>query len=248
MISRWRTSALAKALRALKQVVANPEDTPKVFEVLRALGLPAIRRAARRFRDTAVGRRERTRDHELIDVLRDRDALLGLPDGSLGRAYHDFVYREALSADGLAQASMAADAVASIDDPELARFVRRVRDQHDLWHTVTRYGRDTFGEVCLLAFTYAQTRNPGIALLALTGTWKHFQAVRSAAAIKPVWEAYRAGRHASWLPGEDWEQLLPLPISDVRRQLAVHPPEAYLETMETARVTAPAPAAERMMD
>ena len=168
---------------------------------------------------------------ELIDALRDRDALLRLPRGSLGRAYHDFVYREDLSADGLAQASMAAEAANAIDDPELARFVRRIRDQHDLWHTVTRYGRDTFGEVCLLAFTFAQTRNPGLALLALTGTWKHYQAVRSTAVLKPVWEAYRAGRHASWLPAQDWEKLLRVPIADVRRQLAVGPPQAYMATM-----------------
>lgn len=238
MIERWRTSAPARALQALKQVVADPENTPKVFEVLRALGLPAIRRAARRFKETAVGRSVHGEGRELIEALRDRDALLGLPNGSLGRAYHDFVYREDLSADGLAEASMAAEAAHTIDDPEVARFVRRIRDQHDLWHTVTRYGRDTFGEVCLLAFTFAQTRNPGLALLALTGTWKHCQATRSVGVLRPVWEAYRAGRHASWLPAEDWEALLRLPIRDVRRQLAVREPRAYLATMAAAGAAA----------
>ncbi len=231
MIERMKTSAVGRAFGALKQVLANPEDTPKVFEVLRALGLPAMRRAARRFKETAVGRRVHGDDRELIDILRDRERLRRLPGGSLGRAYHDFVYREDLSADGLADASMAAEAANTIDDPELARFVRRVRDQHDLWHTVTRYGRDTFGEVCLLAFTFAQTRNPGLALLAVTGTWKHYRAVRSTAVLRPVWEAYRAGRHASWLPAQDWEKLLRLPVADVRRQLAVGPPQAYLTTM-----------------
>ena len=53
-----------------------------------------------------------------------------------------------------------------------AWFFRRVRDLHDLWHVLTGYGRDPLGEVCLLAFTYAQTRLTGLGAIAFLGTFR----------------------------------------------------------------------------
>lgn len=224
-------ASLATALRALRALIEDPDDTRRVFEILRALGLRSVRRRARRFAATRLGRGIHSRPRELVDVLRDRDALARLPEASLGRAYCDFVRSERLSADGLAEASIAADAIRGIDDPQLARFIRHVRDQHDLWHAVTGYGRNPFGEVCLLAFTYAQMGNPGIALIAFAGVWKIFRGTGNGAIFKAVWSAYRAGRRASWLPAEDWDALLPLPLGDVRRQLAIQPSRSYREAM-----------------
>ena len=99
---------LQRALHALRQLVADPEDTPKVFEIARALGVPALNRGTQRFKATAVGRRILAERIDLLDTLQDRAALAALPAGSLGRAYYDFVYRENLSADGLVEASVMA--------------------------------------------------------------------------------------------------------------------------------------------
>ena len=224
-----RVDRVRATLHALRQLVANPDDTPRVFEITRRLGLPSLRRGALRFRSTPVGRRVLAERIDLLDTLRDRAALAELPSGTLGRAYHDFVYRESLSADGLVEASMAGSAQGRFDDADMRRYAERMREQHDLWHTLTGYGRDPFGEVCLLAFTYAQTRNKGLGLIVLAGIWKGLQKA-GARVPKAVWAAYQAGRHASWLPEQDWERLLNLPVDDVRRQLAIRPPaRAYRE-------------------
>lgn len=217
-----RIDQFRAALHALRQLLANPEDTPKVFEIVRALGLPSLRAGVRRFKRTPVGRRVLTERIDLLDTLRNRDTLANLPVGTLGRAYHDFVYREKLSADGLVEASMTAGSHTNLDDADTRRYAERMREQHDLWHTLTGYGRDLFGEACLLAFTYAQTRNKGLGLIALVGTWRGFKS-QGLAVPRAMWTAYQAGRHASWLPAQDWERLLRLPINDVRRQLAVPP-------------------------
>ena len=210
-------------LHALRQLVADPDDTPRVFEITRALGRPSLRRGALRFKSTPVGRRVLAERIDLLDTLRDRERLAKLPVGTLGRAYHDFVYRENLSADGLVEASMTGGTHTHFDDADMRRYAERMREQHDLWHTLTGYGRDPFGEVCLLAFTYAQTGNKGLGLIALVGTLKGLQ--RAGARVpKAVWKALQAGRHASWLPEQDWERLLLLPVDDVRRQLAIPPP------------------------
>ena len=70
---------------------------------------------------------------------------------------------ENLSADGLVQASQEWD-----NDPvpaDMQFYRERMRDSHDLTHTVTGYGRDPLGEMCLLAFMYAHTRNLGMAFI-----------------------------------------------------------------------------------
>lgn len=223
------------ALRALRELLVNPDDTPRVFEIVRALGRSALHRGVRRFRTTEVGRRVLAERLDLIDTLRDRESLAAIAPGTLGRAYYDFIYGESLSADGLVDASMESGVAAyDFNDPDMKRFGERLRDQHDLWHTVTQYGRNPFGELCLLAFTYAQTRNRGVALIVAGGSIK---AIRNLGwrAIPAVWHAYRAGTHASWLPGEDWAALLHLPVPEVRRQLAIAPPANYFQVLEGER-------------
>ena len=95
------------AIRALRQLIADPEDTSRVFEIIRALGGPSLRQGLKRFRATAVGARVLRENINLLDVLKDRDWLQSLPVGTLGRTYYEFIYGEALSADGLVEASVA---------------------------------------------------------------------------------------------------------------------------------------------
>lgn len=239
MDANWlKSMRIGVALRALNELIDNPEDTPRVFEIVRALGRPALKRGLRRFRTTEVGARVLRDRIDLIDTLRDRESLAALPSGTLGRTYYDFIYGESLSADGLVAASMEQGVQAyNFKDPDLKRFGERMRDQHDLWHTVTQYGRDPFGELCLLAFSYAQTKNRGLALIVAVGA---LRAVRELGpqALKAVWHAYRAGRHASWLPGEDWAANLRLPVDEVRRQLAIKPPNEYREVLATVQTAA----------
>ena len=227
---------LRAALAALRQLIANPEDTQRVFEVIRAMAGPALARGLRRFRQTEAGQRMLKERRNLLRTLRDREALAGLPDGSLGRAYHKFVYAERLTADELVAASTEGDPHAyDFDDRDLAWYGERVRDQHDLWHVVTQYGRDPLGEACLLAFTWAQTRNRGVALIAVAAAWKLSRAL-GFGALRAMWQGLQAGRHASWLPAQEWEALLRLPVVEVRRLLGVASPSAYGEMAKSTRL------------
>ena len=217
------------ALRQLRQLIADPEDTSKVFEVIRAASGPSLRRGIKRFAARETGRRVLEKEIDLLDTTRDQDRLKALPAGTLGHSYYHFIYAEALSADGLVDASMPqGNSVYDEMSPDMWRYAKRLRDQHDIWHTLTQYGRNELGEACLLGFTYAQTRNRGIGMIVLTGGWKLYKALGSRA-LRAIWQGFRSGLHASWLPGEDWEALLELPIDEVRRQLAIRPPTAYWE-------------------
>lgn len=212
------------ALKAIRRLIRDPEDTAQVFTIVRALAGSSIERGYRRFAKLPVGQRILSRPGELLDTLRDRDSLRALPAGSLGRAYLSFVESENLSADGLVEASEQGEERWESADKE--RYGKRLRDQHDLWHTVTGYGRDELGELCLLAFTYAQTRNRGIGFIVLVGAFK-MREVFGRGVFRAVRRGYRDGRRAAWLPGQEWEALLARPLDEVRQELGIEEPVPY---------------------
>jgi ubiquinone biosynthesis protein COQ4 len=216
------------AWQALKELLRDPDDTAKVFVILRALTGKSLLRGYNRFNATATGRTLLAERRSLIAVLSDRAALAALPADSLGRAYLKFVEREDLSADGLVEASVTA--APGFDNASIGYYADRLRDMHDLWHVTTGYGRDTLGELCLLGFTMAQNPSPGLALIIAGGAVKLVR-LMGFGVLRALVSGYRNGRRARWLPAEDWEHLLTLPLETVRRRLGVRPPEVYDELL-----------------
>jgi ubiquinone biosynthesis protein COQ4 len=220
------------ALRAIRALVRNPDDTARVFDVIDALSGNHGARLFERFRRTSAGVRLLAARPNLLAALSDRARLAALPPGSLGRTYADFMSREQISADGLVQASMDGGRADPDLPPERAWLGARLRDMHDLWHVVTGYNRDLVGEAGLLAFTYAQTRNPGIGFIVMVAWLRARGDFRWAR--ETIREGYRRGRAAKWLPAEEWEQLLPLPLGQVRARLGLGEPPVYSEVRSEA--------------
>ena len=46
-------------------------------------------------------------------------------------------------------------------------------------------------------------------------------------------DGYRRGRTAAWLPPQDWEPLLPLPLREVRARLKLGAPAEYVPLRTT---------------
>ncbi len=215
------------AARALRKLIADPQQTAEVFVIVRALSGDSIQRGAARFATTEVGRRVLAERRDILPVLCDRDALRQLPENSLGRRYVAFAEAAGITADGLVAASEeVAEDYAELNEDE-ALYARRLRDIHDLWHVVTGISTQTFGEVCVVAFSYAQTRNLGLAAIALIGALKTAKETRERGVLRAAWQAYRIGRRAKWLPEADWEALLAQPLDAVRAQLGIEPPTRY---------------------
>jgi ubiquinone biosynthesis protein COQ4 len=217
MDTRLRPFVAAKAVRRL---LNNPDDTAQVFVIFRAMRGRSAQKTFRRFAASSTGAAILRDRRSLLATLEDKAALVGLPDGSVGRAYADFMAGQNLSADGLVQASQSweQDTV----PPEVNLFRERMRDAHDLNHVLTGYGRDPLGEMCLLAFMFAHTRNLGMAMI-VGMAWPRLPS----AARRAVAEAWRNGRKARWFPEQDFEALLPRPLEEVRRELAIADPACY---------------------
>jgi ubiquinone biosynthesis protein COQ4 len=232
------------ALRAIRALIRNPDDTALVFEIIEALSGRSRTRVFDRFRRTKSGRRLLAERPDLLARLTDRAQLLALPAGSLGRTYGEFMTREQISADGLVDAS---ESGRREDLPAERRwFADRLRDTHDLWHVVTGYGRDLVGEASLLAFTYAQTRNPGIGFIVAVAYFKARGINRPTRRL--LRDGYRRGRRAAWLPGVEWEPLLELPLARVREQLGIAALPAYQPVRSEGAPALASPAERRHAD
>jgi ubiquinone biosynthesis protein COQ4 len=218
--NRYRPLA---ALRALRALARDPDDTGQVFKIVAALSGGTQRRIVQRLSQSETGRRLLREARPLVPVLVDRERLRGLPEGSLGRAYLAFCERHGITADGLIAASREGDMSALAADEQLVHA--RMRDIHDLMHVVTGYQTDLLGEASVLAFTVAQTKNPGVALIVLLAYLRPRGPLRGGR--KVVREAFARGVRAAWLPEADWEALLARPLDQVRRELGLGDPPAY---------------------
>ena len=223
-----------KALSALRKLLRDNEDTVQVFEIMRALNHGSAHKGYLKLLGGPTGARLAYEHVELASRLMDDAWLDSFAEGSVGAAYRDFVRRERLSAEGLAQVSAVGV------DPELinnkdpvAWYGRRIRDVHDLWHIVTGYDRDPLGEACLVAFSFVQTRGLGwlaIALGVLAKGGGGVPGVRGA-----ILEGFRHSRSAAWMPGVDYERLMRLPIDVARAELHILPPRRYQAVVAKVR-------------
>jgi len=231
-----------RAYKAVRALIADKEDTTQVFEIMRALSGRSVPKAYMRLLDSEDGGRLAMRRTELAAVLDDHDTMRQLPEGSVGRAYLAFVEAQNISADGLAQASNEVEDIIIDAEHPYAWFGRRLRDVHDIWHVLTGYNRDALGESCVVAFSYAQTGSAGFALIAFAGANELPRHLPGHPVRRAVWEAYRNGRAAAWLPGEDYEKLLAEPLEDARARLGIRTPSTYASIPEAERFGAMAPA------
>lgn len=213
------------AARALRAIFADPNDTKQVFKILEALQGPALFRTYGRLQESETGRRLLRERPNLLPILCDRERLASLPEGSLGRAYLDFVDAEGITADGLVEASLVHT---PMEDPELSWVRDWLRDTHDLWHTVLGYKGDLVGETALLAFSHTETGNWGVGLVALVGWVKLGRTTDPAIRARDtVVEGRRLAQHAAWFVDVPWHEWLERPLDDVRRDLRIDKPVQY---------------------
>lgn len=215
----------------LKGIVEDPNETSHVFTLFESMIGPLEVRGFGHFLESRRGRALLDARPRLVERLSDRAWLASLPEGSLGRAYLEFVTREGITAMGLVEASYKGAVLGTGGTDDLAFVGDYLRDAHDVWHVATGYSGDVVGELSLLAFSFAQMGNLGVGLV-----------VGLAIALGPVLPTpltresrgviatgYVRGRRARWLPTVDWIPLLPRPLDAVRRELRIDPLRPYRE-------------------
>lgn len=239
----WKT-----AFRAMSRLFADPTDTVQVFLIMRALNAGSAEKNYNRLLRTPEGGRMAYEHLELITRLMDRSFLAQFAPGTVGAAYRAFLDKTGYTARGLAEVGEEVHGRGSSDIAHpYAWFGRRERDIHDIWHVLTGYqADDPLGELCLVAFTFAQTGGWGWGFIALMGSLKSLREPHGRLVRRAAWEGYRHGKQAAWLHGEDYVKLFAEPLEAARARLNIAEPSSYRRAHEVigSDVTAAMVAAE----
>lgn len=214
------------ALRAFRKLVADKEDTAQVFEIMRALSGRSLARGYNHMLKTQEGGRQAYLAEELAHKLDDPVWLARFEPGTVGAGYRAFREARGFTAEGLANEARKIGPQIDAQHP-VVWYSRRIRDVHDIWHVLTGYETDALGEACVVAFSYAQTRNLGFAFIGWGAAREIQREVRSVPARRAVWQAYRNGKAAHWLPGLDYEALFAQPLEVARTRLKIRPASVY---------------------
>ena len=214
------------AFKAFRRLIRDKEDTAQVFEIMRALSGRSIARGYDRMLRTMEGGRQAFLREELAHCLDDPAWLARFQPGTVGAAYRDFREARGFTAEGLADEARKVAPLVDAEHPVIW-YSRRIRDVHDIWHVLTGYETDALGEACVVAFSYAQTDNLGFAFIGWGAAREIRREAPSVPARRAVWQAYRHGRAARWLPGLDYEALFEQPLEAARARLGIRPATVY---------------------
>ena len=227
---------LAKGWRHLRILVKDKDRTDELFGVLDSLPWRGVGEEAAKFLATEQGRHIYQTEPYLPDILDDHATLRKMPKGSFADVYCNFMEAEGLTAAGLIEEANVYRKDNVILEDGVEWYNNRLRDTHDILHVLTGYGRDTFGEQCLLAYLFDQRPSPGHLFLAWLGTLMMKARLKTKAPFfRAFLQARRDGRLTKRVVEQPIRELLPLPIEEVRRRLNIPEPTRYLKVLEIWR-------------
>lgn len=226
-----------KAWHHMQKLIADKEDTEQVFHIIEALNGRSFEKNFAAFVASPEGARLLKERTYLPPILDDHSWIRELPEGTVGRAYVDFMEREGLTAQGLVEESLKHRAGQPDFDDDYLWFGNRLRDTHDLFHVLSGYNRDALGEASLLSFTYSQNPGNGVLFIAFMGCRTIAKNAPKAARIMDCfWEGKRNGAAAQKIMRQDIVALMKEPLEDARTRLGIRKPVAYHRALEVLTV------------
>jgi len=145
--------------------------------------------------------------------------LASLPSGTFGKEYVEWLKSENATPDSRRLTTF-------VDDEELAYVMDRWRQVHDFWHTLTGLNVSVESEIALKWFEAVQGGFPVSWLSSLVGPLALESRARLVDYYIP-W-ALRAGKSATFMLNVMYEELLDLPLDQVRKQVNLEmPPQLH---------------------
>ena len=145
----------------------------------------------------------------------DVEEMLRLPEATLGGCYARHMKKRGLRPDFY-------DDVPARHKLHYLRL--RIRQTHDVWHVLTGYDTDHFGEVALQGFYFGQFTNGQSVIIGAGAMLKHAlrgQFGELERCVEVFCEGYANGRRASSLLAVKWEQLWAQPVEALRERYGV---------------------------
>lgn len=214
-----------KRARAAARILRDdPNRTEMAFEVIQALNPDGNERGFARMMAVPAGRRLYERRPDLMAALQDRAALEATPEGSFGRAFLAHIDRWSLSPTKLVELGRQARG-GRVPEDGPAWFGERNILIHDLRHVLTGYAADPRGETLLLWFSHGLSGGRSNRLLMVSSLQARLRSEGPGYVLECL-RAWFRGRRARGLDLLPFEDLLALPLAEVRRMARVTPEAA----------------------
>lgn len=220
-----------RSLIAFFALMKNKEDTSQVIRFSTNLNGKLLHRTFERWMSGPNAKLLIDEDPEaILKAFDDRDRLRALPVGTVGRTYAEFMDREGLDTDGVAQSYRDKGVV---DDEllasfhEFSAFTWFLNLTHDMYHILTGYNRDSLGEAAVLNFTTQITKNRGIKYLAALASYRIKAEAPDVPVFKVMTNARRMGQASADLLHVDFVSMLDRPLREVREELNIVPDPVY---------------------
>lgn len=207
-------------LKGIATLLRDPTQTESVYDVEDGL---------RHTRATELSVEFVKSKPEVAELFKERylapsvniDALLQLPEASLGHAYATYIKSSGFDPNFYR--------LVKVED-DVSYFLLRMRQTHDIWHIVVGFSTDIYGELGLKAFELAQTHRTMSAVLiagGLLGTlFKKPEKLDQL--LEQVAIGYRLGAKAKPLFAKKWEENWDRPLIEWRQELGIEPMKEYV--------------------
>lgn len=204
-----------QVFNAFLQFVENPTSTDAVFAIAHALNSTDFQTQAITHL-SAIPEIQPLIRQRYLAAAPDLAALSQLSVGSLGHAFALHIQQANLEPEFYPGIQVCDDA---------SYLLLRLRQTHDIWHVITGFGTDGFGELKLQAFSLAQTRLPIAAAIMASGIWttllqmpEHLDQL-----MEGFHQAYQLGQYTKPLLAQRWEEDWEKPLIDWQIELGITP-------------------------
>jgi ubiquinone biosynthesis protein COQ4 len=205
-----------RAYKAFKKLRKNVSNTIFIFEILHALNPPSLRWSFNKLLETESGGEVAYNSEEVSDYF---STLSERPEGSVGKECHKlFPNQEILLK--ISRRKSGNNKWIEAKHP-YNWMARRYRDTHDTWHTLTGYPANEIGEMCLAAFSFAQTKSFGWLTICLLVMIKY--GIYNPEIISMVRRAYIRGKNTKFLLAENYDNLFSEDLETARKRLNILP-------------------------
>ncbi|XP_067207101.1 ubiquinone biosynthesis protein COQ4 homolog, mitochondrial [Linepithema humile] len=185
--------------------LANPFRGDMIACLAETTGTKALMHCHQQMKSTNEGQRILAQKPRINTSTIDLHYFKSLPEGTVGRTYHDFLDNNKVSPDDREQ-------VQFVDDIELAYVMQRYRETHDIFHAMLLMPTTMLGEVAVKWIEALQMRLPMCTTAAIFGASRLRSRQRHLYLNHHLPWSINTGLNAKFLLGiyyeERWEQSL----------------------------------------
>ncbi|MFN3696784.1 MAG: Coq4 family protein [Pseudobdellovibrio sp.] len=206
--SPYKVYLFLKCIFNLYKLSKNPEDTLSVFRLSDALRKMGLFQYSIKIIQQDSQASDYLKNYRLMKNI-DLNHLSQLPEGTLGKVFSNHMMSNNLKPDFYEKLEI---------NDDVSYITMRVRESHDIYHTLCGFGIDVPSELGVLAFTVGQLQIPiGSVIIGASIFIDSFRNIQSLNRhLYHIAHGWLIGSQARLLFGADWNQLWAKPIDEVR--------------------------------